>query len=89
MFNHRTWASAFLALGLCNVCIGLAVLLSREHIWIPFARWLGSVPDERLSLLLGLLARGQIILGLALLVAGIAVVRRAVSRISEPLLRPD
>jgi hypothetical protein len=80
MFDYRSWASMLLALGLCNAFLGIGVLLTREHVWLPFARWLASLTDDRLSSLLGLLARGQIILGLVLLVTAIVVVRRAVTR---------
>jgi len=80
MFDYRTWASMLLALGLCNAVLGLGVLLTRERLWLPFARWVGSLTDDHLSVLLGVIARGQIILGLGLLVAGIVVVRRAVAR---------
>ena len=89
MFDYRTWASMLLALGLCNAVFGLGVLLTRERVWLPCARWLASLTDDRLSLLLGLMARGQIVLGLVLLVAGIVVVRRAVNRDIERGVEQD
>jgi len=88
MFDYRSWASMLLALGLCNACIGVGVLLTRERVWLPLARWLASLSNDHLSSLLGVFARGQIIIGLALLVAAIIVVRRAVWRGIERDLEP-
>jgi len=79
MFDYRSWASMLLALGLCNAALGAGVLLTRDALWLPLARWLASLTDDRLSWLLGLLARGQIVIGLVLLIAAIVVVRRAVA----------
>jgi hypothetical protein len=76
MTTSRSFASAILAFGMCNAAMGAGLLVTRDVLWVRVARWLASMTDVHLSMLLSLVARGQIALGLVLLVLGVALIRR-------------
>lgn len=88
MSGHRNITATLLAFGVCNGLMGAGLLLTRDQLSLPLLRWLASLPHDHLSLLVGLAARGQIVLGLLMLVAGFVLLRRGVRRNGEQVIEP-